>query len=90
MFSDLVSTVGLAERLSEHAYYEEVLGPFYEIAEEVITEHGGTMRPVFAGDEVVVTTDSFGRPDRSVWRGSALRRSRTASDFARSFLCHAE
>lgn len=52
-FTDLVDSVGLAEQLSEHAYFNEVLDPFYAIAEEVITDHGGKMRPVFAGDKVL-------------------------------------
>jgi class 3 adenylate cyclase len=58
-FSDLVNSVGLAERLSEHAYYNEVLDPFHAIAEKVISDHGGKMRPVFAGDKVLAV---FGVP----------------------------
>jgi adenylate cyclase len=62
-FSDLVNSVGLAERLSEHAYFNEVLDPFYALAEEVITDHGGKMRPVFAGDKVLAV---FGVPVEQV------------------------
>jgi len=62
-FGDLVDSVGLAERLSEHAYYNEVLNPFYALAKEVITDHGGKMRPVFAGDKVLAV---FGVPVEQV------------------------
>jgi class 3 adenylate cyclase/tetratricopeptide (TPR) repeat protein len=62
-FSDLVNSVGLAARLSEHAYFNEVLDPFYALAEEVITDHGGKMRPVFAGDKVLAV---FGVPVEQV------------------------
>ena len=63
VFSDLVNSVGLAARLSEHAYFNEVLDPFYAIAEEVINDHGGKMRPVFAGDKVLAV---FGVPVEQV------------------------
>ncbi len=63
LFSDLVDSVRLAERLSEHVYFNEVLDPFYAMAEEVITDHGGKMRPVFAGDKVLAV---FGVPVEQV------------------------
>jgi class 3 adenylate cyclase len=59
VFCDLVNSVGLASHLSLTALYNEVLSPFYASADQVIAEHGGTMRQVMAGDKILAV---FGVP----------------------------
>jgi len=59
LYCDLVDSVGLASRLSEHAYFDQVLEPFYEAAERLIADHGGIMRPVIEGDRIMAV---FGVP----------------------------
>lgn len=72
MFTDLVGSTGLAERLSE-VEYTEAMNFYYDAATEIIEEHGGLVVE-FMGDGIVsMFPESISGPDHAARCCAAAR-----------------